>query len=123
MAKPEATPHILRQISGLGIQLCVDDFGVGYSSLAQLLSIPFQSLKIDRSLVTEVTTRSEQRELVRAVTSLARTLNMQVVAEGVERAEQLDVLRAVGVEYAQGFYLSHPCAPEAIRRMAASGVR
>jgi diguanylate cyclase (GGDEF)-like protein len=112
MATPDATAYILRQIAGLGIQLCIDDFGIGYSSLAQLLRMPFTSLKIDRSLISEIAQCPEQREMVRAITSLARTLNLQVVAEGVECAEQLEVLRDTGVEHAQGFYLSRPRAPQ-----------
>ena len=114
VASPEATAYILRQISGLGVQLCIDDFGIGYSSLAQLLRMPFTSLKIDRSLVVDIAQCPEQREMVRAITSLARTLNMQVVAEGVESAEQLEVLKSAGVEYAQGFFLSVPRAPQDI---------
>jgi diguanylate cyclase (GGDEF)-like protein len=114
VASPEATAYILRQIAGLGVQLCIDDFGIGYSSLAQLLRMPFTSLKIDRSLVVDIVKCPEQREMVRAITSLAASLNMQVVAEGVESAEQLEVLKAVGVEYAQGFYLSLPRAPQDI---------
>jgi len=114
VASPEATAYILRQIAGLGVQLCIDDFGIGYSSLAQLLRMPFTSLKIDRSLVVDIARCPEQREMVRAITSLARTLNMQVVAEGVESAEQLEVLKAAGVEYAQGFYLSVPRPPREI---------
>jgi diguanylate cyclase (GGDEF)-like protein len=112
VATPDATSYILRQIAGLGIQLCIDDFGIGYSSLAQLLRMPFTSLKIDRSLISEIAQCPEQREMVRAITSLARTLSLQVVAEGVECSEQLEVLRATGVEYAQGFYLSQPKAPQ-----------
>ena len=114
VASPEATAYILRQISGLGVQLCIDDFGIGYSSLAQLLRMPFTSLKIDRSLVVDIAQCPEQREMVRAITSLAHTLNMQVVAEGVETAEQLEVLKTTGIEYAQGFFLSVPRAPQDI---------
>jgi diguanylate cyclase (GGDEF)-like protein len=114
VASPEATSYILRQIAGLGVQLCIDDFGIGYSSLAQLLRMPFTSLKIDRSLVVDIAKCPEQREMVRAITSLARTLNMQVVAEGVESAEQVEVLQSTGVEYAQGFFLSVPRAPQEI---------
>jgi diguanylate cyclase (GGDEF)-like protein len=112
VATPEATSYILRQIAGLGIQLSIDDFGIGYSSLAQLLRMPFTSLKIDRSLVADVERAPEQREMIRAITSMARTLNLQIVAEGVESAEQLDVLRDLGVEYAQGFHISLPRAPQ-----------
>ena len=115
VASPEATAYILRQIAGLGVQLCIDDFGIGYSSLAQLLRMPFTSLKIDRSLVVDIAQCPEQREMVRAIHSLARTLNLQVVAEGVESAEQLEVLKDMGVEYAQGFYLSRPRAPQDLK--------
>ena len=114
VASPDATAYILRQINGLGIQLCIDDFGIGYSSLAQLLRMPFTSLKIDRSLVTDIAERPEQREMVRAIIAMARTLNLQVVAEGVERAEQLEALRSTGVEFAQGFHFSPPRAPQGI---------
>ena len=110
----EQTKRTLCELEELGILLTVDDFGIGYSSLAQLLRMPFTSLKIDRSLVVDIAQCPEQREMVRAITSLARTLNMQVVAEGVETAEQLEVLKSTGIEYAQGFFLSVPRAPQDI---------
>jgi diguanylate cyclase (GGDEF)-like protein len=98
----------LRTLEALGIQLSVDDFGIGYSSLAALLRFPFSSLKIDRSLITEIDTSSEQRELVRGITSLARSLRLEVAVEGVETLEQYEIVREIGVDTVQGFYFSLP---------------
>ena len=111
-ADPEAAARSLHAIRALGIQLCIDDFGIGYSSLASLLRFPFTSLKIDRSLIAGVTTSVEHREMVTAITLLARNLHLEVVAEGIETAEQLAIIEDLGIEFAQGFYVSVPRAIE-----------
>jgi EAL domain-containing protein (putative c-di-GMP-specific phosphodiesterase class I) len=102
----------LQAVRSLGIQLCIDDFGVGYSSLISLLRYPFTSLKIDRSLIAGIATSVEHREMVTAVATLARNLGLEVVAEGVETADQFEMLEDIGVDFIQGFYVARPRAVE-----------
>jgi diguanylate cyclase (GGDEF)-like protein len=109
-ADPESAARSLHAIKNLGIQLCIDDFGIGYSSLASLLRLPFTSLKIDRSLIAGITTSIEHREMVAAIALLARNLHIEVVAEGVETAEQLAIIDELGIEFVQGFYVATPSA-------------
>ena len=111
-ADPDAAARSLHALRDLGIQLCIDDFGIGYSSLASLLRFPFTSLKIDRSLIAGITTSVEHREMVAAIALLARNLHLEVVAEGVETAAQLAVVDDLGIEFVQGFYVSMPHALE-----------
>jgi len=101
----------------LGVGLSVDDFGTGYSSLAYLSSLPFDSLKIDRSFVSNVQQRPRNAEIVRAVLTLGLTLGKSVIAEGVETEEELRVLRDLGVPLAQGYLLSRPLNPEAAMQL------
>jgi diguanylate cyclase (GGDEF)-like protein/PAS domain S-box-containing protein len=110
MAHAAETVDLLRSLKRLGVRLAVDDFGTGYSSLAYLRRFPVNVLKIDREFVTRLGESVEDTEIVRLVTMLARSLGLQVVAEGVETERQLDVLRELGCDRAQGFYLSRPLA-------------
>jgi EAL domain-containing protein (putative c-di-GMP-specific phosphodiesterase class I) len=112
MADAESTTDVLRTLRDVGVQLAVDDFGTGYSSLSYLSRFPIDSLKIDRSLVQAITTDSDDATIVGAVISLGRSLNLRVVAEGVETREQLAVLHAQHCEEGQGSYFSPPLAPE-----------
>jgi diguanylate cyclase (GGDEF)-like protein len=100
----------LKVLKGIGIGLAVDDFGTGYSSLAHLRRFPVDVLKIDHSFVSGLGRNPEDSAIVRAVLGLARTLDLVVVAEGVERADQLQELRALGCERAQGHLFSAPLA-------------
>jgi PAS domain S-box-containing protein/diguanylate cyclase (GGDEF)-like protein len=99
---------MLKQLKTLGVQLSIDDFGTGYSSLARLHQLPIDTLKIDRSFVSQMVNDSESLEIVRAIMTLAHTLEMDVIAEGVETAEQLTQLRALQCEYGQGYLFSKP---------------
>lgn len=99
---------MLEQLRGLGIQLSIDDFGTGYSSLARLRSLPIDTLKIDRSFVKEIINDEESREIVGTIITLAHSLKMDVIAEGVETREQLEELRSLGCEYGQGYFFSKP---------------
>jgi diguanylate cyclase (GGDEF)-like protein len=104
----------LRELHEIGVRLALDDFGTGYSSLSYLRSFPLDVLKIAKPFVDGVTGRREERSFVRMIIELARTLGLEVVAEGIETAEQLDVLRDMGCDLGQGFYLSPPLSTATI---------
>ena len=117
MENIETAAETLSQLRALGLQLSIDDFGTGYSSLSYLHRFPISTLKIDRSFVGRMDATGENAEIVRTIIMLARNLDMDVVAEGVETAEQLKQLKALGCEYAQGFLFSRPldaCAAESL---------
>lgn len=111
MRDPLATTRVLTQIKGLGVNIAVDDFGTGYSSLGYLKQFPVDVLKIDRSFVDEVSTNADDAAIVRAIVSMAHNLDIQVVAEGVETAEQLAFLRECECDFVQGYFFSRPVAP------------
>ena len=113
MEDGEAAAAMLSQLRELGIGLCIDDFGTGYSSLSYLHKFPINILKVDRSFVSRVGEMGENLEIVRAIVMLARSLGMEVVAEGVETAVQLAQMRAIGCEYGQGYFFSKPLDSEA----------
>ena len=106
MARTRENAERLHSLRDLGIRLLIDDFGTGYSSLSSLQSFPLDCLKIDRTFVSRMEFETEKREIVRTIVSLARTLEMEVVAEGIETPEQLAMLRELGCEYGQGFFFS-----------------
>jgi len=114
MARTHQNAERLHSLRDLGIRLLIDDFGTGYSSLSSLQSFPLDSLKIDRSFVSRMEFDEEKREIVSTIRALARTLGMEVVAEGIETAEQLAMLRDLGCEYGQGFYFSNAIDDEAV---------
>ncbi len=108
MADVEANLKVLRQLAELGLRIAVDDFGTGYSSLAQLTRMPVDVLKIDRAFVDGIDKSSESRSIARAIISLGRSLNLKLVAEGVETAAQLRELCGYGCDYIQGYYFYRP---------------
>jgi diguanylate cyclase (GGDEF)-like protein len=108
MQNAEMLGETLRGLVGLGVRLSIDDFGTGYSSLGYLKRFPIRTLKIDRSFVGDVVTDQDDAAIVSAILAMARTLKLQVVAEGVETAEQLEFLSARGCDRAQGFFLGRP---------------
>jgi diguanylate cyclase (GGDEF)-like protein/PAS domain S-box-containing protein len=108
LQNPEQTAALLEALRTLGVRIAVDDFGTGYSSLAYLKRFPLSSLKIDRSFVRDMTRSSNDRVIVSAVLSLARELGLQVVAEGVEDAEQLAFLSDKRCPLVQGYYIGRP---------------
>ncbi|MEO0376176.1 MAG: EAL domain-containing protein, partial [Cyanobacteria bacterium P01_A01_bin.17] len=99
----------LAELQQLGIQLCIDDFGTGYSSLSYLQSFPINFLKVDRSFIHQLETK-ENLEIVRTILHLAETLDLEVVAEGVETINQLLQLRALNCQHGQGYFLARPLA-------------
>ncbi len=100
--------EILEAIRDMGIEISIDDFGTGFSSLVYLKRIPADTLKIDKSFVMGLPYNKEDFEIVRAIVLMARSLGKRVVAEGVERRDQLEVLKAMGIDEAQGFFFSKP---------------
>ena len=108
MENPEMAVDLLKRLKALGTHLCIDDFGTGYSSLSYLLRFPADTLKIDRSFVNALGKGGRNEDIVGAIVSLAKSLSMDVVAEGVETVEQRDILRALGCQYGQGYLFSRP---------------
>lgn len=104
--------EILEELHKLGIKLSMDDFGTGYSSLSYLRQYSFDFLKIDRSFINGITLNKEDRDLVKATIAMAHSLDLSVVAEGVEIPDQLALLQGLGCDLAQGYYFSKPIPPE-----------
>lgn len=102
----------LAQLQQIGVQSGVDDFGTGYSSLSRLQSLPIDALKVDHSFVSQIPHDPGGVAIVRTIINLARNLHLKVVAEGIETAEQLQLLRDLGCDYGQGYWFSHPLPPE-----------
>lgn len=100
--------NILNSVKDSGFMISLDDFGTGYSSLSYLKKLPLDILKIDQSFVEGVTQNSDDRQITKAIISMAKTLNLKVLAEGVETKEQLEFLRNEGCDYYQGYYFSKP---------------
>jgi diguanylate cyclase (GGDEF)-like protein len=100
--------HALRQTRALGVTIAIDDFGTGYSSLETLRSFPFDRIKLDRSFMREIENSQQARAIIRAVLALGKSLEIKVLAEGVETEEQLKLLKIEGCNEAQGYYLGRP---------------
>jgi len=113
MADPEAAVAILSNLKTQGMRLSVDDFGTGYSSLAYLKRFPLDALKIDRTFVRDLPADSDDAAITKAVISLAHSLNLKVVAEGVETIGHVRALEAYGCDEIQGYYISRPVPPAA----------
>ncbi|MFQ5873898.1 MAG: putative bifunctional diguanylate cyclase/phosphodiesterase, partial [Dehalococcoidia bacterium] len=113
MENPEYAAIVLSQLQGLGIGIHMDDFGTGYSSLSYLHRFAISTLKIDRSFVSAMGNKDPKVEVARTVLRLGRDLGMDVIAEGLDAPEQLAQLRALGCNYAQGYYFSKPVDGEA----------
>ncbi|MEZ5427917.1 MAG: bifunctional diguanylate cyclase/phosphodiesterase [Pyrinomonadaceae bacterium] len=112
MDNAETVILMLKQLKQLGVQLSIDDFGTGYSSLSYLHRFPIDTLKVDRSFVGTMENGSENGEIVRTIVALAKTLGMNVIAEGIETIHQIHQLRILGCEYGQGYLFSRPIPVE-----------
>lgn len=108
MRQGEGSVALLNDIAALGVRLAVDDFGTGYSSLSYLKRLPFGTLKIDQSFVRDITVDPNDTAIVVAIISMARSLDLEIIAEGIETAGQLSLLRAKGCTVGQGYYFSVP---------------
>jgi diguanylate cyclase (GGDEF)-like protein/PAS domain S-box-containing protein len=112
-----ATMALLRELKGLGVRLAIDDFGTGYSSLSYLRQFPFDLLKIDKSFIDDVGVIIKQKELTSAIIELGKTLDMELVAEGIERRDQLTRLQTLDCELGQGFLFAEPMEAAAVERL------
>ena len=108
IADVDASVQVLRRLRALGVTIALDDFGTGYSSLRYLSGMPLDTVKIDRSFITDLTTSAENASIASAILSLAHSLDLEVVAEGVETEQQVDWLRAHGCPVGQGYLFSRP---------------
>lgn len=115
MENPDWVKDVLLELKKRMIPLCIDDFGTGYSSLSRLHHFPISTLKIDRSFISRIGALGENSEIVQAIVTLAQTLSMDVVAEGIEVSEQVSPLLALQCEYGQGYFFSKPVDSEAAR--------
>jgi diguanylate cyclase (GGDEF)-like protein/PAS domain S-box-containing protein len=115
MRNPEQTRHSLAAVRAMGVRIAVDDFGTGFSSLAYLRLLPLDTLKIDRSFVKSMHEDESSRAIVEMIVALARTIGLNVVAEGVETEQQAWTLRDMGVDYLQGWLYSRSVALEQVQ--------
>jgi diguanylate cyclase (GGDEF)-like protein/PAS domain S-box-containing protein len=119
----DATSAVLQSLSAMGIRIAVDDFGTGYSNLSYLKRFPINTLKLDKSFVHDIPENANIATIVRSVIHMGQSLHLQVVAEGVENAEQLKFLRAYGCAEGQGFYFSKPVDPSECQALISVGER
>jgi diguanylate cyclase (GGDEF)-like protein len=117
MSDPEQSIAILEQLSAMGVLVSVDDFGTGYSSMSYLRRFPIDKLKIDRVFIDEIVSRPEDASIVRAIVSLAHSLRLKVVAEGVETPAQLEYLKMTGCDEYQGYHFSRPLPAAEFERL------
>jgi EAL domain-containing protein (putative c-di-GMP-specific phosphodiesterase class I) len=120
MQNAESSIKILGQLRQRGIGLSIDDFGTGYSSLSYLQQFPIATLKIDRVFVTALS-ETGKAGLINSILALARSLNVDALAEGVETAEQVERLRDLGIRYAQGYFFSAPVPAEEAAHFITAG--
>lgn len=116
MENAEQTIIILNKLKEIGVQLSIDDFGTGYSSLSYLHRLPFDTLKIDRSFVNRVGENGENSEILKTIISLAKNLKMRAIAEGIETEKQLQILRDLNCDFAQGYLFSKPLPKDEMER-------
>ncbi|RFU47006.1 EAL domain-containing protein [Paraburkholderia sp. DHOC27] len=122
MRNAEEAVSMLNALHALGIGLAIDDFGTGYSSLSYLKRFPVDRLKIDRSFVSDIGTSGDDETITSAIIALAHSLNLQVIAEGVETSEQLDFLKERACDEMQGFFFSRPMPRDAIPELLQAGM-
>ena len=108
MVDPERSLEDAHQIASLGVPLSIDDYGTGYSSLAYLKQLPIRALKIDRTFVKEMMEREQDAIIIQSTIAMAHGLGVKVIAEGVEDVTSLKMLKILGCDEAQGYYISKP---------------
>lgn len=113
--------EILEELQKRGISLCIDDFGTGYSSLSYLHHFPVNVLKVDQSFVKRIGDQSDKIEVIQGIIALAHSLNLEVIAEGIETAEQYDFLKSIDCEYGQGYWLYRPLNTKSAEQLMKEG--
>ena len=113
MERSETVTALLAELRALGVDIHIDDFGTGYSSLSYLRMLPVNAVKIDRSFISGMQEKQERGEMVRAIVALAHNLRLAVIAEGVETVDELEALRTLGCEFAQGYLFDRPLSASA----------
>ena len=108
MGDPERTRHLLNELKALGVTIAIDDFGTGYSSLSYLKQFPIDYLKIDRSFITGIPSDPDDLAITKTIISMANSLDIRLIAEGVETAQQLAFLKLHGCNEGQGYLLGRP---------------
>jgi EAL domain-containing protein (putative c-di-GMP-specific phosphodiesterase class I) len=121
MQDAKSTDSMLHALADLGVKLAVDDFGTGYSSLSYLRQFPIDTLKIDQSFVHDITTDADDASIVTAIIAMGHSLQLKVIAEGVETPGQLMYLRKHGCDGMQGYLFSRPQPAAEITRLLQSG--
>ena len=121
MSDPMTARRVLRQLADMGLKLSIDDFGTGHASLAYLKQLPVDEIKIDRSFVRDIPSDPDDVAITRAILALGHSLQMSIVAEGVESAEQLAFLTEEGCHEAQGSLVSEPLPEPEVRRLLQHG--
>ena len=114
-----AASRAVNELREAGIHIALDDFGTGFSSLSYLKDFQFDSLKVDRSFVVDLEKGRQSAELLRAIVDLGHSLNMTVIAEGVETARQASLIQLLGCDYIQGYFTGRPMELTALRQMKA----
>lgn len=114
MSDTESAISSLNVLHDMGIHVAMDDFGTGYSSLSYLKRFPIDTIKIDQAFVAEITSKSDDAEIIRTIINMGKTLRRQVVAEGVETEAQLALLKEYGCDQVQGYLLSRPVPGDAL---------
>ncbi|EKE16701.1 MAG: hypothetical protein ACD_10C00844G0001 [uncultured bacterium] len=121
MRNLNGTLDTIQRLKQLGVQFAIDDFGTGYSSLSSLKTMKVNKLKIDQSFVRDIDHDADDLAIVRAIIQLGQTLQLRVIAEGVETVEQLDILRKHGCDEVQGYYFGRPLPPESLEALLMAG--
>jgi EAL domain-containing protein (putative c-di-GMP-specific phosphodiesterase class I) len=117
----KSTAEILRALKGLGVKIALDDFGTGYSSLSYMKRFPIDALKIDQSFIRDMTSDSDDASIVSAVINMGRSLNMRVIAEGIQTRDQLKFLKERHCPEGQGFYFGPPVPAEELGELLTAG--
>ena len=114
LQEPSDIGQALQGLRDMGVRVSIDDFGTGYSSIGYLKRLPIDQVKIDKSFVRDVAINADDAAVVRGIVTLAHSLRLEVIAEGVETEAQLRLVRELGCDGAQGFYFSYPLAPDVL---------
>lgn len=122
MSNPDLALEVLSELRSLGVRLSTDDFGTGHSSLSYLSRFPFERLKIDRSFIGRMDTDKKSEEIVRTIITLAKNLNLEVVAEGIETEQQFSRLRELGCHFGQGYLFSKPANEIDAEKLLVEGI-